>query len=160
MCLCVFKSVRLCHVFFMFAGATHVCLCLQVLGCQGLDALSLLPLYPQEVGTVTHTHTNTHTSDSRSGCHLFLLWVQSPAEQWDTIRSLQRGSSAFCCRVNTNSGAHTKTLCVCVSVSQLMSASCLSLDLFALCLYLFMHFLLKWGDWKGNNDFNRGLHQC
>ena len=110
------------------------------------------PSYLQEDMTwgLTHTHTHTHTrstvcvqsSDSRPRCHPLLLWVQSPAEQWDTIRSLQRGSGPFAAGfTDIDGGAHAKSVCVrvcaCASVFLLISVSRLSLCL-SVCLSVFL----------------------
>lgn len=100
MCLCVFvwgyvnTGLSLyvsdaLSLFFVCLLRPHMYFFVWVFGVSRSWHFKPTPFIPWGRQDLRHTHTQ---KDSRSGCHLFLLWVQSPAEQWDAIRSLQRGS--------------------------------------------------------------------
>lgn len=148
LCMCVLTQGWVCmsvsRRLFLCLLRPHMYVFVRVFGVSGAWRFKPFPFMHagrRDLRPLSHTHTRS--SDSRPGCHLFLLWVQSPAEQWGTIRSLQRGSGPFAAGLtDTDGGAHAKSLsvCVCVCASVFLLMSCLSLNPSLSPLSVFMSF--------------------
>ena len=123
MCLCVCVYIYVCILtlyvcavssFLVLAEATHVRLC--VFGVSGPWRFKPFPFIPSGRRDLRpHTHTDRVHRVCVQTAGLGVIYSSSefkgPAEQWGTIRSLQRGSGPFAAGLtDTDGGAHAQLL--------------------------------------------------